>query len=108
MPRFAALFVGLLVCGAAAAQERGDPAHGRAFAQEVCTPCHRVVPQQFALRLAEAPSFEDIAATPGMTQTALNAFLVTPHPTMPNLILTSDEAADVIAYILSLAPERAR
>jgi mono/diheme cytochrome c family protein len=97
---------GVLLADAAAAQDRGDAARGRAFAQEVCTPCHKVVPQQFAQRLAIAPSFDTIAAAPGITQTALQAFLVSSHPTMPNLILEPDEAADVIAYILSLAPPR--
>ena len=37
-----------------------------------------------------------------MTATALNAFMLTSHPKMPNLILTSEEIADVSAYILSL------
>jgi hypothetical protein len=37
-----------------------------------------------------------------VTATALYAFLTTPHELMPNLVLTPDEAADVIAYILSL------
>lgn len=102
----AAVGLGLLFGGTGAAQERGDPARGRAFAQEVCTPCHHVIPQQFGLRLTTAPSFAAIAATPSMTQTALNAFLASPHPTMPNIMLQSDEAADVIAYILSLAERR--
>jgi mono/diheme cytochrome c family protein len=90
---------------AALCQEQGDLAHGRAFAQEVCTPCHQVIPQQFALRIASAPSFAAIAATPGMTEMALKSFLASPHPTMPNLVLERQEAADVVAYILSLAPE---
>lgn len=107
--RLAALVaVGMTSCGALEAQAGGDAARGRAFAQEVCAPCHQVIPQQFALRLATAPSFAAIAATPGMTEMALKAFLASPHPTMPNLILEADEAADVIAYILSLAPERAK
>ncbi len=37
-----------------------------------------------------------------MTATALAAFLRSPHPTMPNLILNDEEARDVISYILSL------
>ena len=107
-PAFAALaaLLALAPLRAAQAQERGDPARGRAFAQEVCTPCHRVIPQQFALRLAQAPSFESIAAKPGLTALALRAFLQTPHPEMPSLILEPGEADDVIAYLLSLAPAR--
>jgi hypothetical protein len=44
----------------------------------------------------------DISNTRGITATALRAFLTTSHPKMPNLILTPEETADVIAYILSL------
>ena len=52
------------------------------------------------------PAFRDIANTPGMTTTALTAFLTTSHPKMPNLILTPKEMADVTAYILSLRHHR--
>ena len=37
-----------------------------------------------------------------MTATALRVFLTTSHPKMPNPIVTSEQMADVIAYILSL------
>jgi len=101
--------VGLLLSslpGAARAQESamlGDAQAGRAFALEVCTPCHVVSSRQLApSRLAIAPRFDAVANSSGMTATALKAFLLTPHKTMPNLILTPDEAADVVAYILSL------
>lgn len=64
-----------------------------------------MVPQQFGRRFATAPAFADIAARPGVTRTALGAFLATPHPVMPNLILEPGGADDVIAYILGLAPK---
>jgi hypothetical protein len=41
-----------------------------------------------------------------MTATALRVFLTSSHPKMPNLILTPEETADVIAYILSLREHR--
>ena len=41
-----------------------------------------------------------------MTATALRVFLTTSHPKMPNLILTSEQIADVSAYILSLRERR--
>jgi len=37
-----------------------------------------------------------------MTAMALNVFFQTPHRTMPNLILESDQKNDIIAYIMSL------
>lgn len=81
----------------------GDLAAGRAFALKTCTPCHLVSPDQLSpRRAATAPTFQAIANTRGMTASALHAFLATPHPTMPNLILAPQEARDVIAYIVSL------
>jgi hypothetical protein len=56
--------------------------------------------------LAIAPDFQTIANASGMTATALHAFLQTPHPKMPNLILTPEQSADVIAFVLSLRDRR--
>jgi cytochrome c2 len=95
-----------VAASAATAQDStlgGDPQAGHAFALEVCTPCHVVSSRQLApTRFAIGPRFDAVANSPGMTATALKAFLATPHKTMPNLILAPDESADVIAYILSL------
>jgi cytochrome c len=91
----------------ATAQEMGDRAMGRAFALQVCTPCHKVATDQLSPpRFATAPDFRAIARTRGMTETSLHAFLSSPHPSMPNLILSQKEQDDVIAYILSLRARR--
>lgn len=90
------------LAGAAAADAQ-DVAAGHALAREACRSCHvvdRVDPKPRLLTIG--PPFVEIANTPGMTVMALHAFLATPHPKMPNLILTGREAADVIAYIRSL------
>jgi mono/diheme cytochrome c family protein len=90
-------------CAANAQEGVGDSAAGRAFAARVCSPCHAIAPDPHAPRMFEiAPDFQTIANTPGMTATALNAFMLTSHPKMPNLILSPEQSADVIAYILSL------
>ena len=102
-PVLAFVSVLALADATAFAQGSGDPAKGRAFALEVCTPCHVVAQDQLSpRRLATAPEFRAIANARGMTETSLHAFLSTPHPTMPNLILSQREQDDVIAYILSL------
>ncbi len=91
--------------GPATAQQLtgGDPQAGRAFALEACTPCHVVSSRQLAPpRFANAPRFHDIANAEAMNAMKLQALLSTPHPTMPNLVLSPDEAADVIAYIMTL------
>lgn len=81
----------------------GNPEAGRAFALEACSVCHVVAPgQRVSPRIANAVPFQRIANTEGMNGMKLQAILSTPHRVMPNLILTPQEAADVIAYILTL------
>jgi mono/diheme cytochrome c family protein len=101
-------YLSFMVIGAAVAawqvhaQELGDLQQGRTLAQQVCSECHAVGPADARSPNALAPRFEAVAATPGMTATALNVFLHTSHRAMPNLILTADQTNGIIAYILSL------
>ena len=84
------------------AQEIGDAKKGATFAQMVCAECHAVRRGQFRSPNTKAPTFASIAASPGMTATAIRVWLQTPHPTMPNLLLHDDEKDNVVAYILSI------
>jgi mono/diheme cytochrome c family protein len=83
------------------AQDSFEARQGRAFAQRECSGCHGVVPGA-ASAVAGAPNFHAIANTPGMSPLALRVALETPHRSMPNLMLTTDELRDVTAYIMSL------
>jgi len=81
----------------------GNARAGHDFALGSCVPCHVVAADQNApLRFANAPDFRAIAAMPNATPFQLNVWLTNPHPTMPTLVLSPQEAADVIAYIESL------
>ena len=82
----------------------GDIAAGHSFAREACSACHVVEAEQQRLpkRIFIGPGFRNIANRPGMTATGLRVFLTTSHPKMPNPIVTPEQTADVIAYILSL------
>jgi mono/diheme cytochrome c family protein len=84
------------------AQAVGDPKEGLAVAQKVCAECHATVAGQDRSPNAKAPTFVSLAATPGMTRTALLVALTTPHAGMPMFILTDKQRNDIIAYILSL------
>jgi mono/diheme cytochrome c family protein len=84
------------------AQEIGQPARGLALAQRLCTQCHAVEKEQPQSPNENAPRFQVIASVPGMTSIALSAALNTSHQSMPNIMLTPDERANIIAYILSL------
>jgi mono/diheme cytochrome c family protein len=88
---------------AQAAATDGDIKAGRQLAVTTCAACHRVTAERDAPRpVAGAPDFAAIANTPAITPTSVFVFLHTPHPNMPNLILTDTESGDVIAYIFSL------
>jgi mono/diheme cytochrome c family protein len=86
----------------AQAQEIGEPQKGLAVAQRLCADCHAVVRKDARSPNPDAPRFEVIATSPGMSSTALFAMLQTSHRTMPNIILDPEEMRHVIAYILSL------
>ena len=111
-PRAAARAPARLACAAiciavpwarsAVAQDYGDPEKGLRFAQRICAECHAVLPTQPISPLPRIATFKTIANTPGLTGTALAVWLQSPHPTMPNLVLSREDGADVIAYIVSL------
>ena len=100
------MLVGILAASACAANAQdpsGSSEAGRVYAREVCAPCHAFNAEQASQRMITvAPDFQTIANTSGMTVTALRAFLQTPHPKMPNLILSREQSANVTAFVLSL------
>ena len=78
-----------------------DPRRGLVVAQDICAACHAVRRGESSPNAA-APTFQTIAAVPGMTAIALQASLQTSHTSMPNLILQAEDRANVVAYIMSL------
>jgi mono/diheme cytochrome c family protein len=101
-----ALLVFPALAGAAEAQEFGNAARGRAYAAQLCADCHQTEPGAKVSPVAAAPPFATVAKTKGMTALALGVWLQTSHPTMPNIMLKPETADDIIAYVLSLRPER--
>lgn len=93
-----------LFAGAAGARavETGSAARGHDLARGVCAECHAVEDTDSYSPAIQAPTFREIATTPGMTATALSAALRTPHQEMPDFILSSEQIADITAYILGL------
>ena len=97
-----AVFSAFIAAAAVQAQESGD-IQGRQLALDVCASCHAVRAGETRPPLTTAPSFQEIADTPGMTAIALSIWLKDQsHPTMPNFVLSSQQVRDVSAYILSL------
>jgi cytochrome c len=97
------LFGTTLVASAAAqAVEVGSVEQGRTIARAQCAECHLIGKEKGLSTNPSAPTFTEIANTPGMTAAALRVTLNTPHKLMPNLIIKGETADSLIAYILSL------
>jgi mono/diheme cytochrome c family protein len=94
--------LGFIVSTPTQAQEDGDPGRGIAFAQATCAACHGVLSTDLSSPRPDTVTFKVIANAPGMTGIAINVWLLTPHRSMPNLIIEPQDRADVIAYIVSL------
>ena len=84
------------------AQEEGDLGRGKAYAIATCAACHGVLSTDLSSPRPNTITFKQVANSPGMTGTAINVFLLTPHRSMPNLIIEPRDRTDVIAYIVSL------
>jgi mono/diheme cytochrome c family protein len=87
---------------------QADVQRGFQLALRVCEECHVVADGRNRRNppAAGAPSFFDLAKQQRVTAFYLRAFFRTPHRNMPDLILKPGERDDVIAYILSLRPEK--
>ena len=94
--RSAALVVAFMLTSPAALAADAD--NGGKLAQRWCVACHVVAPGQQQAS-ADVPPFKAIAQKPGFDEKQIAFFLLDPHPKMPNMGLTRNEAADLAAYI---------
>ena len=92
----------LLLTVPVTAQEPGEPRSGLKFALAHCAECHAVKDSEAKSPNPSAPSFASVAKTPGMSGRALAVWMQTSHPTMPNLVIATEDRDNVIAYIMSL------
>jgi mono/diheme cytochrome c family protein len=95
-----AAFVLTSATAVVAAEQEGDPQAGFEYAHPYCATCHGISEEKSPL--PQAPRFRHVADTTGMTATALQVWMQTSHPTMPNIIVEPKDMRDIIAYILSL------
>ena len=84
----------------AATDGPGSPSYGRDLAGDLCGDCHIVSPgQQYSGQIG--PNLIERVRDPEITELALRSYLRTTHPVMPNIMLTQEQADDVIAYLLT-------
>jgi mono/diheme cytochrome c family protein len=95
--------VAVLVLTAALSAEAGaDPAQGQSLAERWCASCHAIAPGEASDR--PAPSFESIVNERGRSNEWIGTWLATPHQMMPDLALSREEIAALVAYFDSLRP----
>ena len=80
----------------------GSPAEGREVAERWCASCHAIAPGRASNE--QAPTFESIVQDRGRSDEWIGTWLSTPHDVMPDLALTRDEIAALVAYFDSLRP----
>ena len=85
-----------------AAAAPAQAARGEKLSRHWCAPCHIVASDQKG-GSDTAPPFATIARKPGFDGDKIAEFLMDPHPKMPDMQLSRDEAKDLGAYIASLA-----
>ena len=78
-----------------------DTDSGKRLAQQHCSPCHIVEPNQ-RQELADSPPFETVAQKYGNAPELIAYAILAPHPRM-NVMLSRREAQDIAAYIATLA-----
>ncbi len=98
--------VGLQLPAQAAAQEIGDAAAGAAYAQKICAECHAVLSGEGYSPNPDAPTFETIAETHGMSERAIVVWLLSSHPNMPNIMVEAHDRENLAAYIMGLKAKR--
>jgi len=75
---------------------------GERLARALCVNCHQVAPDGSGTALSDVPGFAEVANRPDMTREAIESYVLSPHPAMPQIQFTRDELADISAYIMSL------
>ena len=78
-----------------------DAANGLHLAERWCASCHVVTSTQNK-GADSTPTFVSIAQRKDFSVEKLAFFLLDPHPVMPNMSLSRNEAQDIAAYIARL------
>jgi mono/diheme cytochrome c family protein len=84
------------------AASAADVQQGEILAKRWCASCHVVASDQQSGN-TQAPPFSEIGKRGGLDAAKVALFLLLPHPKMPDMSLSRNEAADLAAYIESQA-----
>jgi cytochrome c len=100
----------MVACASAGAQnlEGPSPDKGHAFAQKLCRNCHVVGDDAAASVPAGVPSFRAIANRPDQTAERIRNVLINPHPPMPDVQISNEEIANILAYLDTLRTDKSK
>jgi cytochrome c len=100
----AALLLIRLHYAGGAALSSDSASDGHRLAEAWCKDCHAIDATTAGTvgAASAAPAFAAIANQPSTTELSLKVFLRSSHRSMPNLVITPDQADDLVNYILSL------
>jgi mono/diheme cytochrome c family protein len=85
------------ICVASGSRAADNAETGRSLAETWCKPCHAVNQRQAS---DLAPPFTDIITRRSRPEIA--SFLANPHGQMPNIQLSRQQIADVVAFMATL------
>ena len=94
-------FVILVATFAATSTLAANPDQGETLVKRWCAGCHLVATDQKGAT-TEAPTFASVAKRSDFDAAKIAFFLLDPHPKMPNMQLSRDEAANIAAYIATM------
>ena len=83
----------------------GDAARGRVIAEQNCSGCHRVSPDQEIVLFPGPPDFAQINSLPPEDWQPVIDEMASQHIAVPVSADWASEKADVIAWTLSLEPQ---
>lgn len=102
LKRFRVVSLSLVIAGFAVPPSfAANPDQGETLAKRWCAGCHLVAADQKSAT-TDAPPFAAIAKRPDFDAAKIAFFLLDPHPKMPNMEISRDEASDIAAYMATL------
>lgn len=96
------MLAGGVLSGSAQAQDDRQRLQGLDLSRDLCSGCHVVEENQRRPVIDGAPSFPMLGRS-GLSNEHLRVWLSDPHPVMPQMPLSEQQIAAVIAYIRSFA-----
>jgi mono/diheme cytochrome c family protein len=85
------------LCPLVSHAQSGNPQAGRQLVLRSCSSCHAI--ESSALATDAAPPFSDVARANRERPNWIRGWLMSPHPPMPQIPLSRQEIADIIAYL---------